>query len=153
MLNKSIVYIVIVSIFIFLAAPLVHGKNKSKWTPLFGKKSKKVEGYRSKIEEKEKVPLSPNQKTPYEEYYLTIREQIYDMVRREGHLGIKGEVELQFTLDRSGFITRGPIVLNKPDLRLVRAAVKSVKKVAPFPKFPSSLDKEEAEFYIVVRYK
>lgn len=61
-------------------------------------------------------------------------------------------VELQFTLDRQGFLRRSPVVLNKPDLILVRAAVNCVKEVVPFPPFPDSMEEEVAEFYVVVRY-
>ena len=133
-------------------APYVYAQKKSKWTPLFNKKS--IKAQKHKIEEKDKKDtLTPNQKTPYEEYYLMIRDEIYDMMGEENDLDIKGEVKVQFTLNRDGFITRGPIVLNKPPLALVRAVVKCVKKIVPFPEFPDSLDKEEAEFYVVVRYE
>ena len=133
-------------------APYIYAQKKSKWTPLFNKKD--IKAQKHKIEEKDKKDtLIPDQKIPYEEYYLMIRDKIYDMIRQENDLDIKGEVKVQFTLNRDGFITRGPIVLNKPDLALVRSAVKCVKKIVPFPRFPSSLDKEEAEFYIVVRYE
>ncbi len=134
----------------FLMAPFAHAQKKSKWTPLFGRENKKVEV--NKIEKKKEY-VSPNQKTPYEEYYLMIRGKIYDMIEQENDLDIKGEVEVQFTLDKRGIITRGPIVLDKPDLRLVRAAVKCVKKVAPFPPFPSNLNREEIEVYILMKYE
>lgn len=149
MIKKIIAFIIVFSVAIFSLAPLVHAERKSKWTPLFSRKSENIE--RSK--RGETTYASSSQKTPYEEYYLMIRGEIYDMVSRERPLGLKGEVELEFGLDRNGFITKGPIVLNKPDLRLVRAAVNCVKKIVPFPSFPEGLDKEEIEFYVVVRYE
>jgi len=133
-------------------ASYVYAQNKSKWTPLFNKKSIKTQKH--KIEEKDKkYTLTPNQKTPYEEYYLMIRDKIYDMIRQENDLDIKGEVGVQFTLNRDGVITRGPIVLDKPDLALVRAAVKCVKQAAPFSSFPNNLNREEIEVYILMKYE
>ncbi len=151
MVKKTVIYTFIYVLSISLMTPLLHAEKKSKWTPLFDQKTKEVR--RPKVEEKEKKTVFIDQRTSYEEYYLIIREEINDMARREPSPGIEGEVEVQFTLDRDGFITRGPIVLNKPDLKLVRAAVNCVKKVVPFPPFPNSLDKDEAQFYVVVRYK
>jgi outer membrane biosynthesis protein TonB len=66
--------------------------------------------------------------------------------------GLSGRVKLQFTLDRDGFIVRGPVVLNKPELELVRAAVGSLKSVSPFPPFPETMKDEDREFYVVVSY-
>jgi len=107
---------------------------------------------KAKAEVKEKI-TSTAIKTPYEKYYLTVEREIHDMVTRQDVSGLKGEVELQLTLGRDGFVIRGPIVLNKPELELVRAAVNCVKKVSPFPPFPRAMEKEEADFYVVVRYE
>ncbi|MBU1147089.1 MAG: energy transducer TonB, partial [Candidatus Omnitrophica bacterium] len=121
-------------------------KKKTEWTPVFDKK----EPEKKKVlkEEKEEVV-----KTPYEAYYLAIRKEIMSAAEMQDMGGLTGDVELQFTLDRDGFLTKGPIVLNKPDLKLVRAAVNCVKLTSPFFPFPKGLNKEEAEFYIVVRYE
>jgi len=151
MIKKTIIYIFIYVLSIFLMTPLLHAQKKSEWTPLFNQKAKDVQGH--KVEEKKEEAVFLSQGASYEEYYLMIREEINDIVRKEGSPGIEGEVEVQFTLNRDGFITRGPVVLNKPDLRLVRSAVNCVRKVVPFPPFPNSLDKDEAQFYVVVRYK
>ncbi len=125
---------------------------KAEWTPLLQAPSKKTETRVFKREGDVK-DLLVSEKTPYEDYYLTIREEINDMVARQDVSGLKGEVELQFTLDNKGFIIKGPMVLNKPDLKLVRNAVKCLKDIVPFPSFPRVLKKKEAEFYVVVRYE
>ncbi|MFC1667208.1 secretin N-terminal domain-containing protein [Candidatus Omnitrophota bacterium] len=96
---------------------------------------------------------APSKKTPYENYYLMIREEINNAASKQDVSGLKGEVEMQFTLDKKGFITRGPVVLNNPDLKLVRAAVNCVKKTSPFPHFSKDMKKERAELSVVVRYK
>jgi outer membrane biosynthesis protein TonB len=44
-------------------------------------------------------------------------------------------------------------VLNNPDLRLVRSAVRTVKKASPFRKFPKALKKNQDDFSIVIKYE
>ena len=97
--------------------------------------------------------VSISKKTPYEEYYLMIRKEINDNARLQDVSGLEDEVGLQFTLDEEGFVIRGPVVLNKPDLKLVRAAVNCINKTSPFPHFPKGMKMTEAEFYVVVRYE
>ena len=92
-------------------------------------------------------------KTPYESYYLMIRKEINQISARQNVSGAKGEVQVQFTLDKKGFLTRGPVVLNKPDLTLVRAAVNCIKKASPFPPFPKGLKQNDAQFAVTVRYE
>lgn len=126
-------------------------KKKSRWAVLFGSRPEKEK--RQKAEKLGEMPVTAVQKTPYEEYYLAVRNEIDTFAKKQDVEGLKGEVELQFSLDRHGFLTRGPIVLNKPDLKLVRAAVNCVKKISPFPPFPRNMKKGEEEFNIVVRYE
>lgn len=122
---------------------------KNKWTPISIFKPKEVNA--EKVNRKTTVAVAG--KTPYEEYYLRVRDDINDMAGRQDVEGLEGEVETQFTLDRDGFLTRGPVVLNKPDLKLVRAAVNCIKKASPFSPFPKTMRNEEENFYVVVRYK
>ena len=121
-------------------------KKRSIWSKLLGPKEeqpKKLHDQRSHTV----------QKTPYEEYYLIVRSEVNSTARRQDVSGLKGDVELRFTLDKEGYVTKGPIVLNKPDLELVRAAVNAVKMAMPFPPLPKALNKNEAEFHIIVRYE
>ncbi|NQV04770.1 MAG: energy transducer TonB [Candidatus Omnitrophica bacterium] len=120
-------------------------KPASKWTKL---------GYglrEDKVSTRDKRSIS--EKTSYEEYYLIVREEISNIAKGQDVSGAVGNVELQFTLDNEGFLARSPVVLNKPDLALVRAAVSCVKKAVPFPPFPKSLRKVEAEFRVTVKYE
>ncbi|MBU1006655.1 MAG: energy transducer TonB [Candidatus Omnitrophica bacterium] len=89
---------------------------------------------------------------PYEKYYLAVREEINSIAGSQD-VPVSGTVELQFTLDSEGFLLRGPVILNKPDLTLVRAAVNCVKNAIPFPPFPKAMGKEDTEFQITVRYE
>ena len=114
---------------------------KNKWARLFTSKPKVT---------KAKTPLDQG---AYERYYRALREEVNNIAKKQDVSGKKGEVELQFSLDREGFLVRGPVVLNKPDLQLVRAAVNSVKKAMPFGVFPKGIKQKEAEFYVVVRYE
>lgn len=122
---------------------------KKKWTPVSIAKPKKE----STKKVSRKATAAAAKKTPYEEYYLTVREDINSMAAQQDVEGLEGEVEVQFTLDRDGFLTRGPVVLNKPDLKLVRAAVNCIKKVSPFSPFPGTMRNKEENFYVVVRYE
>lgn len=124
---------------------VLKAKPASKWTKLgYGPREDNVRA---------RDRRSISEKTSYEEYYMTVRKEINAVARRQDVSGAVGNVELQFTLDNEGFLTRSPVVLNKPDLALVRAAVSCVKKAVPFPSFPKGLSKEEAEFRVTVKYE
>ena len=114
---------------------------KKQWSQLFTSRPKAA---------KAKSPLD---KSAYETYYMALRKEVNNISKKQDVSGKKGEVELQFSLDREGFLVRGPVVLNKPDLQLVRAAVNSVKMAVPFGAFPKGIEQKEAEFYLVVRYE
>lgn len=130
------------------------GQPKVKWAPVSGADSRKVKNAKEPEAKEYITEPSAANKTPYEEYYLSIREEINDLAKQDKDVsGINGDVQLEFTLDKEGFLIRGPVVLNNPDLRLVRSAVKIVKKASPFLHFPKALKKDEADFDIVVRYE
>ena len=126
---------------------------KKKWMPLLGAPNREPEN----AERPETVNAAESSvitRTPYEEYYFTLRQEISDIAKRDRDIsGIKGEVQMQFTLDKEGFLVRGPVVLNNPDLRLVRSAVKTVKNSVPFSRFPKALKKDQADFNVVIRYE
>jgi len=127
---------------------------KSKWSPLFGQ-SRKEEPKEAveTVKASEEEPSFSN-KTPYEEYYLMIRQEINNLAGKDKDLtGIKGDVQLQFRLDKEGFLINGPIVLNNPDLRLVRSAVKTIKSATPFQHFPKGLNENQADFIVIIRYE
>ncbi len=142
---------------------LVHAKPKTaakkaeqpkrKWAPILGTSSREPEDAEEPVLAAGDSEVE-NIETPYEEYYFTLRQEINNSAKQdEDVIGIKGDVQLQFTLDKEGFLIKGPIVLNNPDLRLVRSAVKIVKKAAPFIRFPKALKKDQADFSVVVRYE
>ena len=124
-----------------LAKAIAAKTPKNKWAQLFTSRPKVT---------KAKTPLDQG---AYEKYYMALRKEVNNIAKKQDVSGKKGEVELQFSLDREGFLVRGPVVLNKPDLQLVRAAVNSVKKAMPFGVFPKGIKQKEAEFYVVVRYE
>lgn len=124
-----------------LAKAIAAKTPKNKWAQLFTSRPKVT---------KAKTPLDQG---AYEKYYMALRKEVNNIAKKQDVSGKKGEVELRFSLDREGFLVRGPVVLNKPDLQLVRAAVNSVKKAMPFGVFPKGIKQKEAEFYVVVRYE
>lgn len=121
---------------------------KSVWTKLLEPRIKNEQPVTKQRSPQEYSP----QKASYERYYLMVRDEINNIAKRQDVSGLKGEVELQFTLDKEGFVVKGPVVLNKPDLKLVRAAVSAVKKAMPFQSLPKALNKNQEEFNIIVRY-
>ncbi|MEK6733158.1 MAG: secretin N-terminal domain-containing protein [Candidatus Omnitrophota bacterium] len=126
---------------------------KKKWTPLLGASDREPENT-EKPETVNAAASSITTRTPYEEYYFTLRQDISDIAKRDKDIsGIKGEVQMQFTLDKEGFLVTGPVVLNNPDLRLVRSAIKTVKKYVPFSRFPKALKKDQADFNVIIRYE
>jgi MSHA type pilus biogenesis protein MshL len=123
-------------------------EKKSVWTRLFDAKVPEKAGKSVRPAERSSVP----EQKPYEKYYLIVRDEINNIAKNQDVSGLKGEVELEFTLDKEGFLIKTPVVLNKPDLKLVRAAVNCVKKAVPFPPFFKGM-KDAEEFSIVVRYE
>lgn len=135
-------------------APERSGQPARKWTPILG--AKKPEEVRN-VQNIERSPVaepSASKRTPYEDYYFRVRQEINNLARQDADVrGINGEVQLQFTLDKEGFVIKGPVVLNNPDLRLVRSAVKLIKKAVPFERFPKGFNRNEADFNVSIRYE
>lgn len=101
-------------------------------------------------------PSSFNYESLYDKYYSLVVQKIDDIMQGDSasiSTEMKGEVELQFTLNKDGFLTEGPFVVNNPDSQLIRSSLDCVKKAVPFPPFPKDLGKEEEEFDIVVSYE
>ncbi|MCX5687476.1 MAG: hypothetical protein NTV71_02360 [Candidatus Omnitrophica bacterium] len=128
-------------------------QSNQKWAPILGAKSREVKDA-EKSETGDNLEPSVANGTPYEEYCSKIGQEINNLAKLDKDvIGISGDVELQFTLDKEGFLVRGPVVLNNPDLRLVRSIVRIVKKASPFLRFPKVLKKDQADFNVVVRYQ
>ena len=73
------------------------GQPKQKWAPILG--SGGSEGLEDSAG---KSPVT--NRTPYEEYYLNIGQEINDLAKQDKDVsGINGEVELKFTLDKEDF--------------------------------------------------
>jgi len=89
---------------------------------------------------------------PYETYYAIVRGEAEDMARRQNVGGLKGEVDVQFILDKDGFLVRQPRVINEPDVRLAESAVDCIKLLSPFPPFPEDLVRDEAIFLVTLSY-
>ncbi len=91
--------------------------------------------------------------SPYESYYALIREDAEDMAARQNIGGLIGEADVQFILDKEGFLVREPRVLNDTDEGLSKAAVDCIKLLSPFPPFPEDLARDEAIFLVTLSYE
>jgi len=137
-----------------IAAPEKSPQPAQKWTPILGAKNPKEARNVQNLETTPGAESSSSKRTPYEDYYFRIRQDINNLAGQDADVrGINGEVQLQFTLDKEGFVIKGPIVLNNPDLRLVRSAIKIIKKAVPFERFPKGFNRSEADFNISIKYE
>ncbi|MDP2920760.1 MAG: secretin N-terminal domain-containing protein [Candidatus Omnitrophota bacterium] len=127
-------------------------KSKQRWANVMG--NPPAAKTQERLYNADTRDSSSSVKTAYEEYYFGLRQEINSLAKNDKDVtGLAGDVEIQFTLDREGFIVSGPVVLNKPDLRLVRSAVRIVKKAMPFQRFPKELKQNQADFNITVKYE
>ncbi len=137
-----------------ITAPEKSTQPVQKWTPILGAKNSVEVRNVENLETKPSAEPSASKRTPYEEYYFKVRQDINDLAGQDTDVrGINGEVQLQFTLDKEGFVVKGPVVLNNPDLRLVRSAVKIIKKAMPFERFPKGFKRDQVDFNISIRYE
>ncbi|MFB2550112.1 energy transducer TonB family protein [Ensifer soli] len=70
--------------------------------------------------------------------------------RREGH---QGTVQVQFTLAASGAILNARVVKSAGSAILDQAAVDTVQRAAPFPRFPDGVGRDRWVFTIPMVYK
>ncbi len=99
------------------------------------------------------IAMEASPLSPYDTYYAIVREEAENMARRQDVGGLKGQVDVQFILDKEGFLVRQPRVVNEPDVRLAKSAVNCIKLISPFPPFPEDLVRDEAIFLVTLSYE
>ncbi|MFH1782736.1 MAG: secretin N-terminal domain-containing protein [Candidatus Omnitrophota bacterium] len=137
----------------------IGNEDKDKWTPIFNKKDQKKDKVKDEVRAQAKEVRVQRQDdtsslgTPHAEYYKIVESDVKRIAGDRNDGSLRGRAELRFTLDRKGFIVKGPIVFNNPDLEVARAAVNAVKMASPFPPFPRGMKERQADFYIVLIYE
>lgn len=124
---------------------------RAKWDPVI----KKKEIFVDKEYGSSEIMRHTIEETPYDAYYISVNEEIDRALRDVSRevSGVIGEVQVKFSLDKQGFLTKGPVVLNNPDMRLVRNVVDCIKNISPFRPFPEDVSEDEMDFQIVIRYE
>ncbi|MFC1708967.1 hypothetical protein ACFL2J_02760 [Candidatus Omnitrophota bacterium] len=97
-----------------------------------------------------------NEKEEFEQYYYTIREQIFDKLRNVDFSAYKGKisyVKVEFELYPSGLLKDAPRFYGTRDKKLKNILSRSFQQALPFPKFPESLNKSSQRFIIAVSFE
>lgn len=95
--------------------------------------------------------LSP---TSPEAYYNLVRNRVLEIARcNYPRSGIKGDVCVSFAVASDGSLEGEPKILSSVDESLKMLAINSVKKAAPFPRFPESITEPVETFKIIISYK
>jgi TonB family protein len=105
----------------------------------------------------EKVKLEFPDENPtdmvLEKYYATVTGRIDGAVLYSQPKGEKGEVEVIFTLSKEGKLLDEPVIVRTTNPNLKLPAQEAIKRAAPFPPFPKSMDKEKNKFRITLYYE
>ena len=92
----------------------------------------------------------------YIQYYELIREKIkWNITKYYGNSRLEGAVEAVFTLGKRGGLKNLSVSSNSKyqSEKLKKVALKSIRRSAPFPSFPSSLKKENLTFSVAIVIK
>lgn len=87
------------------------------------------------------------------EYYKLVTDKVRMLVLFERPKSERGEVKVSFTLSEDGNLAGEPSILQTSNSALDQFALRAVKDASPFPPFPSSLEKKEESFRIILEYK
>jgi outer membrane biosynthesis protein TonB len=88
-----------------------------------------------------------------EKYYARVTGKIDQALPQTRIKNERGEVEVEFTLSRSGELLDEPFILRSTNPNLKIPAQAAIKSAAPFGPFPKSLNKEKNKFKITLYYQ
>ncbi len=149
---------------VILLTPHISGEMKPEEIEKFMPKEQKAEVPRSvKAEKKlvrkemkkkaEKVMAEQSERKLYSEYYLQITQRLYDYIQRNYiDLGLKGEVNVVFLIDKNGNLVGEPAVIGDVEPAIRDLAIEVVKKASPYPSFPEGLKKDKEAFNILLSF-
>lgn len=87
------------------------------------------------------------------DYYNLIAERVKALCLFGQRSGLKGMVEVLFTLDSKGQLKHSPLVLSSSNQNLNNVVIECIKSASPFPAFPKELRKTEENFHITLEYE
>jgi len=92
--------------------------------------------------------------TKAQDYYDLISTLIMEIVEKNRpSMPIYNEVVISFALNRYGRLISEPWVFKGDDEVLTDIGIKSIKEAAPFPAFPTSIEKRRETFQIAISYQ
>lgn len=113
-----------------------------------------VSTYDNKFTSEQKAWYNENE--DFERYYLTIREKIFDKLKKVDFSAYKGKVsyvKVEFELYPSGILKDSPRFYGTRDNRLKSLLNKCFQQALPFPEFPKSLNKSSQRFIIAISFE
>lgn len=90
---------------------------------------------------------------PYFNYYQLIVNKIGKIARLNQPKGLKGEVNLNFSLTSDGNLIDEPKVIDATEPPLSDYAIQSIKNASPFPPFPPEMQESERTFKVSLSYE
>ncbi len=89
----------------------------------------------------------------FNEYYLTLSDRLLQYVAQNYiGVGVKGDVQVFFTLKSDGTLDGEPVVVGEVDPYLKNLAVQCVKSAGPYPRFPPGLVDPRHTFNILLSF-
>jgi len=149
---------------VILLTPHISGKMKPEEIEKFIPKEQKAEiTPPSEAEKKlvkkemkkkaEEVMAEQSERKLYSEYYLQVTQRLYDYIQRNYiDLGLKGEVNVVFLIDKNGNLVGEPAVIGDVEPAIRDLAIEVVKKASPYPPFPEGLKKDKEAFNILLSF-
>lgn len=87
------------------------------------------------------------------EYYLGLSEQLMEYISKNYvGVGMKGEVQVFFTLKSDGTLEGEPMVVGEVDPYLKNLAIQCVKSAGPYPRFPPEMADPKHTFNILLSF-
>jgi len=87
------------------------------------------------------------------EYYLGLSERLMDYISKNYiGLGVKGDVQVFFTLKSDGTLEGEPVVIGEVDPYLKNLAIQCVKSAGPYPRFPPEMADPQHTFNILLSF-
>lgn len=112
---------------------------------------------KAKAEESKRPPESlaeEKERKAYSEYYLKVTNKIYRYLKSNYlDLGLEGEVNVVFLLDRNGKLVGEPAVIGDVEPAVRELAIEVVKRAEPYAPFPKELSKEREAFNILLNFE
>ncbi|MCM8793862.1 MAG: hypothetical protein NC898_05320, partial [Candidatus Omnitrophica bacterium] len=87
------------------------------------------------------------------EYYLGLSERLMEYISRNYiGIGIKGDVQVFFTLNSDGTLEGEPVIVGEVDPYLKNLAIQCVKSAGPYPRFPPEMVDPKHTFNILLSF-